>query len=260
VAVALVVLTVANFMYFGFREQLLAGPGYRTDHLLTMEFDPSLVNYSPEQSRQFYKTLKDRVRDLPGVRSATLSSFLPLTQEFQTTPIVPEGFQFPEGVDSARVLSSRVDEHYFDTLAIPIVEGRPFRLSDDAGAPRVAIVNETLAAQFWSGQSPIGRRFRMEGAGGPWVEIVGVAKNGKYLQLGERQARFLYLPYAQHPRSEMILMLESAGDPAGLAAPVRAMRSIPSRRFSKYAAWTRFSSRDRYGARSFSCSSSLLWA
>ena len=221
VAVALVVLTVASFMYLGFHGQLLAGPGYRTDHLLTMEFDPSLVNYSPDQTRRFYKDLRDRARDLPGVRSVTLASFLPLTQEFQTSAIVPEGYQFPEGGESARVLSSRVDEHYFDTLAIPIVQGRPFGLADDAGAPRVAIVNETLAAQYWTGQSATGRRFRLDGVSGPWVEIVGVAKDAKYLQLGETPGRFLYLPYAQNPRSEMILMLESAGDPAGLAAPVR---------------------------------------
>ena len=221
VAVALVLLTVASFMYLGFREQLLAGPGYRTDHLLTMEFDPALVNYTQAQTWQFYKDLGDRVRDLPGVRSAALGSFLPLTQEFQSDPIVPEGFQFPEGVDSARVLTSRVDEHYFDTLGTPIVDGRAFHVTDDADAPPVAIVNETLSQQYWPGRSPVGKRFRLNGSGGPWVEIVGVARNGKYLQLAEAPTPFLYLPYAQNPGSEMILMVESAGDPAGLTPAVR---------------------------------------
>lgn len=222
VAIALLLLTVASLMHLGFREQLRAGPGYRTDHVLTMEFDPSLVRYTSARTAQFYRDLRDRVRELPGVRSVTLASFLPLTQEFQINPIVPEGYQFPEGVDSARVLSSRVDEHYFDTLAVPIVEGRPFRATDDADAPRVAIVNQALAAQYWPGRSPVGHRFRLDGTGGPWVEIVGVAGNGKYLQLvGETPTGFLYLPYAQHLRSEMILMVHSAGDPAGLTAPIR---------------------------------------
>jgi hypothetical protein len=127
----------------------------------------------------------------------------------------------PKGIDSVGVLNSRVDDHYFDTMAIPILEGRAFRATDDAGAPRVAIVNETLAAQYWPGRSPVGQRFRLDGSAGPWVEIVGVAKNGKYLQLIEPPTRFLYLPYAQHARAEMTLMVESAGDPAGLTVPVR---------------------------------------
>ncbi len=219
VAVAMVLLTVASFMYLGFRQQLLAGPGYRTDHLLTAEFDPSLLNYTAEETGQFYKNLTDRARYLPGVRSATLSSFLPLTSETQSNQIVPEGYAFPDGTDSAAVLTSRVDEQYFKTLAVPIVEGRAFRSTDDSHSPPVAIVNETLAAQFWSGQSPVGKRLRLDG--GPWVEIVGIARNGKYLQLTEAPAGFLYLPYAQHARSNMILMLESAGDPAELVAPVR---------------------------------------
>jgi putative ABC transport system permease protein len=227
VAVALVLLAVSSFMYIGFRGQLLRGPGYRTNHLLTMEFDPSLVNYTPAETERFYKNLTDRVRDVPGVRSAALASFLPLTQELQTNQIVPEGYEFPEGSDSVGVLTSRVDQHYFDTMAIPIVEGRGFRADDDADSTRVAVVNETMAAQYWPGQSPVGKRFRLDGSDGPWVEIVGVAKDGKYLQLSETPTRFFFLPYAQNPLNDMILMVESAGDPAALTGPVReAVRSL----------------------------------
>jgi putative ABC transport system permease protein len=95
------------------------------------------------------------------------------------------------------------------------------RAPHDADAAPVAIVNQALAAQYWPGRSPVGSRIRLDGVGGPWVEIVGVARDGTYLQLVEPPTPFLYLPYPQHPRSEMILMVHSAGEPAALTAPIR---------------------------------------
>jgi predicted lysophospholipase L1 biosynthesis ABC-type transport system permease subunit len=81
----------------------------------------------------------------------------------------------------------------------------------------VAVINEALAARYWPGQDPIGKRFQLEG----WVEIVGVPKTTKYLSTLEPPADFLYVPYRQNPRGHMTLMVESAGDPAALTAPLR---------------------------------------
>ena len=104
------------------------------------------------------------------------------------------------------------------------MRGRGFREEDSTDAPRVAIVNEQYVQHYSPNQDPIGKRFQLrEREGATWIEIVGVAKTTKYLWLAEPPTEFVYLPYRQNPRSEMVLLTESAGDPASLVAPVRGL-------------------------------------
>lgn len=220
VAMSMVLLTVAALMYQTFRNTLLAGPGFRTDHLLVAGFDPSLVNYTDAQTKKLYKDLRDRAGALPGVRSAALSSVLPASYSADMMAIVPERYQMPEGQKTIQILASRVDENYFATFGVPILRGRGFTEDDDSDSPLVAVLNETAAGIFWPGEDAIGKRVRLGGDTGPALEIVGVVKTGKYQFLMERPRNFLYVPYAQHPRSRMNLLLESAGDPASLTAPL----------------------------------------
>jgi putative ABC transport system permease protein len=119
------------------------------------------------------------------------------------------------------VLSSGIDEHYFDTLAIPLVQGRNFTEDDDLAAPRVGIVNQQLAQHYWPNQDPIGKRIRLNDEGKTWVQIVGVAKTAKYVFIAEPPSDFVYLPYRQRKPQRMIMLTQSAGDPASLAAPLR---------------------------------------
>ena len=222
VAVSVVLLAVAMFMYRGFREQIVSGPGYRTDHLLMMGFDTTLVRYSEPQSEQFFQQLAERARALPGVINVTMTTAIPMStdsQEFVT--IAPEGFQFPEDRENVTVLSSGIDEHYFDTLAIPLVQGRNFTEDDDLASPRVGIVNQQLAQHYWPNQDPIGKRIRMNDEEKTWVQIVGVAKTAKYLFIAEPPSDFVYLPYRQRKPQRMIMVTQSAGDPASLSAPLR---------------------------------------
>ena len=107
---------------------------------------------------------------------------------------VPEGFQFPPGQDSATHGSSIVDEHYFDTIGVPILKGRGFRATDSADAPKVAVVNEQLAQRYWPGQDPLGKRLRLDNSRGPWVEIVGVAKLTKYSLTSKGPESFCIFP------------------------------------------------------------------
>ena len=225
VAVSVVLLVLAAFMYRGFREQLGSGPGYRTDHLLMMSFDPGLVRYTDDEAQRFFLQLVDRVREVPGVRSATLASSVPMaTESVSVANVVPEGFQLPEGRDTLTLFSARVDERYFATMQIPIVRGRAFREEDSTDAPRVAIVNEQYVQHYSPNQDPIGKRFQLHERGAQtWIEIVGVARTSKYLWLGEPPTEYVYLPYRQQPRSNMILVTESAGDPAALVAPLRSV-------------------------------------
>ncbi len=222
VAVSVVLLVVAMFMYRGFGHELLVGPGYRTDHLMMMGFDTSLIRYTDAQAQQFFQEVATRARALSGVEAVTMTTSIPmLNDSIGAVNIAPEGFQFPPGKENIETLMSHVDEYYFDAMGIPLVGGRNFTRRDDENAPRVAIVNQHLAEHYWPNQDPLKKRFRLKSAKDAWVEIVGVAKTSKYIFIAEPPTDFLYLPYRQNPTQSMMLVAQSTGDSAALAAPLR---------------------------------------
>jgi predicted permease len=114
-----------------------------------------------------------------------------------------------------------VDERYFETLGLTMLDGRGFRATDAAGTPIVAVVNEQVARHYWPGQDPLGKRFRLDGANGPWAQVVGVVRTSKYLFIMEPPREFVYLPYKQRPQQRMTLLTESVGDPSSLVTPLR---------------------------------------
>jgi predicted permease len=222
VAISVVLLVIAMFMFRAFRSELASGPGYRTDHLLLMTFDPTLVRYSDTQSQQFFHQVAERAREVPGVTRVTMTTSIPMLNDtIGASTIGPEGYQFPPGKESVSVLSSMVDEHYFDTLGIAILKGRNFRVTDDTGAPPVAIVNQYLADHYWPNQDPLGKRLRLEEGDRPWIEIVGVARTSKYIFIAEPPSDFVYFPYRQKSQPRMVMVAQSAGDPSSLVGPLR---------------------------------------
>jgi len=222
VAAAVVVITVALFVYRGFSQQLAVGPGYRTDHLLMMRFDPRLVHYSEARSRLLFQQVSDRARDTPGVKTATMTSSIPMANgTFAAVTLAPEGFQFPPGQEDVTTLASMVDEYYFDTMGIPLLGGRGFTIRDDEHAPRVGVVNQHLAEHYWPGQNPLGKRFRLKDADNAWVEVVGVAKTSKYIFIAETPSDFVYLPHRQSRPTAMTLLAQFTGDPTATTAALR---------------------------------------
>lgn len=229
IALSMVLLVASGMLLDGFRKTLSASPGFRTDHLMMTEFDTSLVRYSPEKTTSFYRELMDRARALPGVRSATLTATVPFSNNQPSREVIPDSYQAPKGQESVSLLFDVVDEHYFDTMKVGIVSGRAFTANDKADSAPVAIVNQEFAARFWPGQEPLGKRFRLDNGKGKLVQVVGVARNSKYTFIGEPQYRYFYLPYAQEGGTRMVLLTESSGDPALLAAPLREIvRSMDS--------------------------------
>jgi predicted permease len=225
IAGSVVLLVAASQLSRGFGFLLSHNPGFRFDHRLTMSFDPSLIRYSPEQTAQFYKTLLDRAREVPGVKSLALSSSIPMGS-WRGETVIPEGYQFPRGQESAHVWAGTVDEHYLQTLGVALLDGRGFQPTDRADSPRVAVVNE-LFAKHYLGKNPIGKRIRLEQPGAPWMEVVGVTPTTKYAQMFEPPLDYVYLPFSQNPRGQMTLIAESYGDPTALAQPLRELvRSI----------------------------------
>jgi hypothetical protein len=113
VALSLVLLSAATQFVGTLRAAVSSNPGFRTDHLMMMSFDPSLVHYSPEKTRDFYRALTERARQLPGAENAALTLAAPFDgSTIATNNILPEGFQFPRGQESESVLLNIVGEHY----------------------------------------------------------------------------------------------------------------------------------------------------
>ena len=223
VAISLVLLVFATQAYRGAGILLSAPAGFRTDHLLIANFDPSLARYTPAQADDFYKRLLEKARNLAGVKAAALTQDVPMGQNAGGSRIVPEGVPLPPGTEAILLQSNVVSEGYFETMGVPIVEGRGFQATDRADSPLVAVVNELFAKKYYPRQSAIGNRFRLYGPEGPWAQIVGVAKQSKYSFIVEPPADFLYLPRTQSllPGGAMTLLLQTAGPPSSMAGPLR---------------------------------------
>jgi putative ABC transport system permease protein len=223
IALSMVLLIATGMLLDGFRKALALDPGFRTDHLIMMSSDTSLAQYTPVQTRAFYRDLVDRARALPGVASATLTSVVPFkVGDWITEAVIPEGYQFPHGQDHTTSFAAVVDEHYFGTMQVEVIRGRAFTTDDKSDSRRVAIVNEEFAKTYWPNADPIGKRIRVGDARGPWVEVVGLTKTGKYTWIAESPTPFLYLPFAQNERTRMSLLVQTMNaEPALLAAPLR---------------------------------------
>jgi len=230
VALALMLVTVTIFMYRAFDSRLFQGPGFRTKGLIFASFDPMLARYDDARADTFFREVKDRAAGLPGVTSVALASTVPMrTDNLQVSQIAPEGFAFAPGIESAVCPSVMVDEGYFDTTGIRIVEGRGFRATDTRDTPQVTIVNQRFAERYWPGQSVIGKRVSIRGTTPRTVEIVGVAADSRYFFIVEPPLEFMYFPHAQSPVSRRSLILATSGPASALAEPLRAMvRSMDS--------------------------------
>lgn len=221
IALSMVLLVAAGMVQEGFRKTIALDPGFRTDHLITMALDTSFVRYTPSQTHSFYRNLVDRARTLPGARSVTLTSALPLDRGARIS-VTPEGYSFPQGKDNASVPMALADESYFGTMNTQLVDGRAFSAADNNQSRRVAIVNELFAGAYWPNQNAIGKRVRLNDANGQWVEVVGIARNERYQNILERPMQFIYLPFAQQENPAMTLVVETVNrDASTLAAPLR---------------------------------------
>src|ERR1022692_3343296 len=219
VAVSMLLLLIAGLLVKDFANATGFTAGFRTDHVLLLTLDPSLVGYQEPQGRAFYRQLEERVSSLPGVHSVALGEHVPLGVTSSSKNVVVEGYELPRGQQSLSILVDSVDEHYFNVMQIPVVAGRKFHNSYTQSSVPVAIVNEAMAQTYWPKRSPIGGRIQM---GKQTLQVVGIAKNIKYRDWSEHPLPFLYLPFSQQYESLMTLHVETAVDPATLAGPVLA--------------------------------------
>jgi len=219
VALSLVLLIVSAVLLQGFRDELLQGPGFRTDHLYLTGLDTQPIHYTEQQGRRFYKELLDKTRLAPGVKSAALMSAVPMLGG-GGVDVVPEGYTLPRGQESIGIPDFDVSDGYFATMGIPILRGREFLDTDRADTPLVAVVNQQFANHYWPKQDAVGKRFHLRTASGPLVQIVGIAKTAKYFWIAEPPVDFIYLPYTQDKQLPMTIAAETSAPDAATLAPV----------------------------------------
>lgn len=175
----------------------------------------------------FYRQLLEEIGTLPGVVSAGATSILPMSGWGSSGSFRIEGKEIPEGEQSPHGARWVATPDYFPTLKIPLIQGRYFSERDTADAPGVVIIDEGLARKYWPNEDPIGKRISFEGSdeGRRWRQVVGIVGHVKHEGLeGESRVQY-YLPFLQppwqRPRRDMFVVVRSASEPAGLAAPVR---------------------------------------
>jgi putative ABC transport system permease protein len=216
----LVLLVVAGLIVRSLQQVQMIGPGFRTERTLTMSVDLGLQGYTEQRGQEFYKELISRAEAVPGVRSASLVNYLPLALNRNSMSIYIEGQPVPRPSEVSEVSNSSVWPKYLGTMGIPLVDGREFTAQDDKKESRVVIVNETFARRFWPGQNALGKRISHK-ADGPFWEVIGVAKDGKYWSLGEDPQPFVYFPMMRDYEPSAALVVSTNAEPRSLINAIR---------------------------------------
>ena len=224
VGLSLALLMGAGLMLKSFFCLERVDPGFRADKLLTIWTALPETKYAPEQRAAFYQHAWQRIRRLPGVKSVGAIDDLPLSGIHGGGPFTIDGHPTESDADAPNVYRCTVSEGYFETMGIPLLQGREFTERDREGAPTVLLVNETAARRYWPGQNPVGSRLSFTtGRTQPnWLEIVGVVRDVLHDGLDSPARPTIYLPFLQSAQAFMVTVVRTDIHPAGLASAVRA--------------------------------------
>ncbi len=204
VAVSLLLLVGAGLALRTVNAARRAYPGFDANHVASLELDVRQNGYDVAGGRVFYRKLLDAIRAEPGIESVTLASHRPLALlDSRAQKVTLDGYE-PRHDEDLAFMSNAVGPDYFRTLRIPVLAGRAFDDGDDVGAEPVAVVNRTLAERFWGGSDQaLGKRLRM--TDDEWRRVVGVAADVKYSRIDEGSRPYVYLPFFQAYRANMML-------------------------------------------------------
>lgn len=201
-ALALVLAIGAGILIRTFFYLRDVAPGFRVDNLLTVRITPPKGKFtSPRQCNEYWKAVIERMRAIPGVRSAGFAQALPLTGDNWVGKWPVEGVAFRSPEDIPPMWQYHVDKDYFRTMQISLRRGRFFDERDDAGAPKKAIVSEGFARRFWPGQEPIGKH--LGGADDPLLEVVGVVGDVSAEETTKSPPPEMYFHFLQFPTARM---------------------------------------------------------
>jgi len=219
VALSLVLLIAAGLLLRSYARLLRVDPGFDAHNVLTMNLSLPTVKYAkPAQQVDFFNEVVRRISEVPGVRSAAISATLPLTWK-RITPMLPEGQPNVPLGQRPFIDIEAVSPQWFQVMRVP-VRGREFTEADNADAPKVLVVNETFARQFWPGQDAVGKHVVV----GRWpqpAEVIGMAQDVRNKGLAQAPQAQVYIPFPQLPWSDMNLLARTAVPPQTLVSAIR---------------------------------------
>jgi predicted permease len=222
VAMSTLLLVLAALFVRGLVSAQTLDRGLVTDGVLAASLDLESAGYTRDRGVLVYEQFRERLEQTPGITAATIVDIVPLTLSNRADEMVPDG---QRDADAPLVYRNRVTPGHFRTLGIPLVLGRDFDARDRAQGTAVAIVNEILAKRFWPGENPLGKRFRArndrESPATPWFEVVGVARDSKYVTVGEDPKPFMYRPMSQEYTPAGVILVKGRGDEAETLRAVR---------------------------------------
>jgi predicted permease len=233
VSMSVLLLIVAGLFIRSFRAAQSIDVGFDTTNVLTASIDLETRGYSEQRGNELLGRIVERLEATPGVIAANAVDIVPVTLSNTTNYLLRDGDPEPapnQPPSTPMIYQNAVGPGHFRTLRIPLVAGRDFTHQDRADGPRVAIVNETLAKRFWPGKEAVGQHLRpIGGSARDTVEVIGVARDSKYVTLGEGPRPFLYRPLTQSYTPRITLIVRSAGGPASALSPIKdAVRAFDS--------------------------------
>ena len=216
---AAMLLVGAGLLIRSYVEVQHVEPGFESDGVTTFSVSLPAGRYAdPASPRGFVSALLSRLEAEPGVQSAAVAMGLPFTSDLNAiTGFRHEGQVEPDSASMPTASMRIVSPGYFETLKIPIRDGRPFDRRETATSPEVVLINERAAQRFFSGQNPVGQQIRVsaelarDARNGPKT-IVGVVGNIKYGGLDEDTPAEIYLPYEQHPVDAFTIAVRTSAD------------------------------------------------
>jgi len=225
IGVTVVLLVGAGLLTRSFAGLQRVDPGFDTQNLLVLRLAPDVTRYQRnEQRNDYYGRVLNSIRELPGVRSVAAVTFLPMStigQDFYR-PYWLEGAR-PDGFAVTQANVRMATPGYFSTLGLPLASGREFSAQDGLDAPRVIIINESLARSVWKDQDPVGRTLILDYQGGPSPrQVVGVVRDARYRGPRSNPAPEIFIPHAQNPYLVMNVVVRTKVDPDALARAARA--------------------------------------
>ena len=225
VALAMILLTGASLMIESFSKLQRFDLGFRAENVLSLRVPLPDPKYSELAKRTaFYDRVLERVNRLPGVVAAGFVTWVPLTNRGGSWGFIIEGRPAPGPGETADANTRVVTKDYFRTMGVALKAGRLFDDRDRENAPMVAVVNETMAREFWPGENPIGHRIKLGGFDSkrPWATIVGITADIHQRGIGISARPEMYYSYAQQDVFQPeFLAVKTSGDPAQLANTIR---------------------------------------
>jgi predicted permease len=195
---SMLLLIVAGLFMRSLSKAQSAYLGFKPDHVLNLSMDVQQAGLSPAQGREFYRQLDDRISALPGVVSAAQAFTVPMGVISADGLVIPDGHAPEAGQKPPSVMFNPVSPGYFRTLQIALKAGRIFTQADGEKAPKVAVINETMAKKLWPDESAEGKFFTLkQSSGDSHLQVVGIVQNSRYKSVVDEPESFFYVPMEQ---------------------------------------------------------------